>query len=614
MNERADIPASAFPLSIIVAARVLTAFLIIASLKIGEALLIPIALSLLMAFLLSPAVDAMEKRRVPRYPAAIFAVGITLTFSVAFGWFVVSETSALWGDTPKFRSNISHKFSDLVGNFKSTVRTVEHAFILTPRVPPAPATARAVTTVLAPSSAAAHEEAVGIAPGVSPVVILSSVGLAVAELVIMLLVVAVLSVFLLVHREEARERLLGLFGSARLITTTQVMSDAAHGVRRYLLLNLFVNTVYAMLLGILLVALGIPTPFLWAAIAVFLRFVPHVGVYLSLIPPLICALALDTGWSTALLLLVSGVTIDAAMSNFVEPHVYGRRIGVSSIALVLSALFWTWCWGIFGLLLATPFSVLLAVLGRYVPGLESIAVMFGESSGLLPAQKFYHQLLAGNEAGAKKLLEEINKDSATEGFLDELVIPAMQFAEADRERKLLSEEAYRGITERARAAAVPEGAALADAAPAAERGKWRAAILPMRTESEAALADLIAKNLRADGANAEALSEKLLPTEVAAELEGISSGLLVVIALSRLSTSRLHYFLKRLSAGEIAVPILVFAPEEVKGAWKLTPVRPHDRAVTFVTTYAALSNAVRSLATSSGTDTAPPAELRLQTA
>jgi len=539
--------------TVVLAAKMLTASLIIIALKAGQTFFLPIALSILVSFFLTPAARFLERKGLPRYPCSVLLVVSLLVFAVGFGWFVTTEASSVLRESPQFRANLSKRYTHIVERFNYSFLQVQkslepsHAFSGSAIESGDP---KVLTNTSADPSV--------VTKAISPVAILSSLGLALAEFVLGILIVAVLSVFLLAHREDAYDRMLGLAGESRLVLTTRVLGDVVNGVRRYLLLNFAVNVIYSVGLACILLLLGVPEPILWASVAVFLRFVPHIGVYLALVPPLLCSLALTTGWYDPLALLSAGVGLDVVVSNFVEPKVYGRGIGVSSIAIVVSALFWIWCWGLIGLLLATPFTVCLAVLGRYVPGLESFSILFGDETGLRPAYKFYHRLVASDILDAKEFTSSYLNENPNASVNDELIIPAALFAEQDFQSMLLARHTYEGILEMLEKVSrdqeqqsLPPEILCSDAS---------VFVVPMKSESEGMLARILERRFEERLHCAVTRIPEHAFTGEAVELIGKGKpSLIVLISISSRTVPNLNFLLKRLSASRVNCPVYILS-------------------------------------------------------
>jgi predicted PurR-regulated permease PerM len=547
--------------SLIVCARILSIVLLVACLKLGQTLLVPICLSILLSFLLAPAATLMERIGVPRYPTALIVVLGALCIVAAFGWLIVNESSTLLSDSPAMRRNVSRTYSGALESALDSLQTVEDALSFR-RKEPRRLSANRETATAEENPAANGKESENPSPleaGFSPFGVVSSVGLAAFEFIVSGLIIAVLSIFLLVHREDARDRILGLAGESRLVLASQVVYDVVNGVRRYLLLNLLVNVIFATAFALIMFLFGIPDPALWACVAVFSRFVPHIGVYLALIPPFILSLSMGGGWTFPLLLLASGAALDVIVSNFVEPQVYGRGIGVSSLAVVFSALFWTWCWGIPGLLLATPFTVVMAVLGRYVPGFEAFSVLFGDEFGLRPSYRLYHRLVSRQRAEAEAWLAEFTEEAPGVDVLNEIVIPAVYCIEKDQQQRLLSAANYEATLQTV-ASLSPELLHPADDEREISEGEPRSklTIAAMGLPSERIVAELLRERFERRGYEVNVLSEKSLLSETISALNTEQVRALIVVTFIEYTGQSVRYLQKRLRSSHVHIPCIVF--------------------------------------------------------
>ncbi len=434
---------------------VLVTATVIATLYFAREVFVPITLATLLSFLLAPAVRALRRLRVGR----VTAVGFTALFAfialAAFAAVVVGEVSSLAQQLPKYRYNLETKIRSLPalvpggGVFR---RATEMFRELSKEL------SRAGTQVAAestPSATGASEPPPAkpipvqvVEPEPGPLQIVQSIigpllqPMAAGGLVI------VFVIMILLEREDLRDRLLRLAGRRDLHRTTEAMNDAAQRISRYLLSQLVVNISCGLPIGIGLTLIGVPNAALWAILVVLLRFVPYLGIVIAAAFPLALAIAVAPDWMlfvwTALLFL----GIELVVANLVEPLVYGGTTGLSSVALIAAATFWTWLWGPIGLLLSTPLTVCLVVLGRHVPQLQFLNVMLGNEPVLTPVETFYQRILANDPEEATEQAEEFAKNSSLIEFFDEVAIPALARAQADSDRGVLQLEA-RATFERA---------------------------------------------------------------------------------------------------------------------------------------------------------------------
>ena len=260
-------------------------------------------------------------------------------------------------------------------------------------------------------------------------------------------IVIIFVIFLLLKREDLRDRLIFLIGPGRLKTTTEALGDAAGRVSRYLLMQSIVNGSQGIAVGIGLFVIGLPNAILWGLLSALLKFIPYLGPWISALAPIALSLAVFDGWTRPLLTVAWIVVLELVSSNFVEPWLYGASIGVSPFALLLAAVFWTWLWGIAGLMLSTPLTVCLVVMGKYIPQLEFLSALLGDKPVLEPKARFYQRLLAMDLEEAGTVLDKYLKENQLVDACDTILIPALGLAEQDRHRGILDENREKFVLE-----------------------------------------------------------------------------------------------------------------------------------------------------------------------
>ena len=273
----------------------------------------------------------------------------------------------------------------------------------------------------------------------SPLDMIRNVLGSVLDLVLIASIVVVFVIFLLIQREDLRDRLLRLLGAGRVNLTTQALDEAGHRVSRYLLALTIINLIYGLIAAIGLYFIGVPNPLLWGIMASLLRFIPYLGIWIAAAMPASLAFAVDPGWLNLALIFGLYGGIDLVMYNFVEPKVYGSSTGLSPMAVLVAAVFWTWLWGPVGLLLATPLTVCVVVLGRYVPSLEFLSILLSDEPVLSPQTRFYQRLVAMDVEEATQIAEDFLKGKSLEDLYDALIIPALSLAEEDRHQGRMDE-------------------------------------------------------------------------------------------------------------------------------------------------------------------------------
>jgi predicted PurR-regulated permease PerM/methylmalonyl-CoA mutase cobalamin-binding subunit len=362
-------------------------------------------------------------------------------------------------------------------------------------------------------------------------------------------IIIVFVIFLLLQREDLRDRFIRLFGSRDVHRTTEAMTDAAQRVSRYLLMQLCINTVYGIAIGIGLSVIGVPHPLLWGLLGAVLRFIPYAGPVLAAGAPIAVALAVDPGWTMPLLAVAVFVILELFINNVLEPWLYGSSTGLSPVAILTAAVFWTTLWGPIGLLLSTPLTVCLVVLGRHVPQLQFLEVLLGSEPVLSAEVKFYQRLLASDPDEAVDVVDEFLDDKPVQELYDKVLIPALAFADQDRLRGVLDREHWSALAEHvleiiddvksrdSGSDATADAAAQAEAPPDADLRSTILCIGPRNRLDEAAatmLADLLAKC----GFEAHVLSST---TMTGATLDSVSRNSVAAVCLSYVQPEALHH-------------------------------------------------------------------------
>ena len=438
-------------------ATAILAVIIIMMLYFGREIIIPIALAILLSFVLAPLVGLLQRIRVPRGLAVVSVVILAFTFIFAMGSLLASQLTQLAGDLPRYQSTISEK----IQSFRDTTAgrgTLERASgmlkdlskeldkpkeaasplgagtILGPKAP-APLTPVPVE-VLQPDPGALESLQSLISPLLHP---LATTG-----------IIVIFVIFILLQREDLRNRLIRLAGSHDLQRTTAALDDAAARLSRLFLIQLLLNGTFGVVIGIGLWLIGIPSAILWGILAAVLRFVPYIGAAIAAAFPLALAVAVDPSWSMLLWTLALFLVVEPIVGHVIEPMVYGHSTGLSPVAVVASATFWTALWGPIGLVLATPLTVCLVVLGRHVERLEFLDIMFGDRPALSPPEIFYQRMLAGDPTEAAEKAEEFLKERSLSSYYDEVALKGLQLAQADAERGALDQERLTKIREAVR--------------------------------------------------------------------------------------------------------------------------------------------------------------------
>lgn len=409
-------------------------------LKVGQDIFVPLALSLLLTFTLAPIVSFLRKRHIPKIAAVIIAVASAFCAIAIFSFVVATQVANLAENVPVYQRNIVEKVRSL-SQAGSNNSVLEHLSKVAERVG-AEIQTRAVESREPVAEAPPEKEPmpVEIVSRSNPLQTLIDFTLPLIAPFATAGLVIVLVVFMLLEREDLRDRFIRLVGMNDLHRTTTALQDAGKRVGKYLLMQLVVNTLYAFPITIGLWVLGIPNAILWGLLTLVLRFVPYIGPVIGMILPLFLALAISPGWG--LVLWVAGLFLltELISNNVIEPWLYGSHTGLSPLAIIVSAIFWSWLWGPLGLMLSTPLTVCLVVLGRHVPQFGFLDILLGNEPVLEPQDKLYQRLLAGDPSEATDNAEEFLEEDYLIDYYEKVGLPALLLGEVDRQRGVMSED------------------------------------------------------------------------------------------------------------------------------------------------------------------------------
>jgi predicted PurR-regulated permease PerM len=420
---------------------IVVAVIVVVALYFGRDVLIPITLALLLAFVLSPAVELLRRIRLGRIPSVILAVVLALGVILALGSAIGTQVAQLSKDVPRYQTTIEHKIADLrastINRFSDKIsslsRQIAGAGTSRSAAPPAPAAGAGteaharkpvpVVVTQPPPSALEIGEKI-VSPMLHP---LATAG-----------IILVVTIFVLLQKEDLRDRVIRLFGSGDLHRTTAAMDDAGRRLSRYFLTQLGINTSFGAIVGTGLYFIGVPNPVLWGILGTLLRFVPYIGSWIAAALPIALAAAVSPGWMMAIWTAALYVVTELTIGQLVEPLVYGHSTGLSPIAVIIAAIFWTWLWGPIGLIISTPLTLCLVVLGRHVERLEFLDVLLGDRPALTPVESFYQRMLAGDPDEVEEQAETYLADRPLSSYYDEVVLNGLQLAAADIARGILA--------------------------------------------------------------------------------------------------------------------------------------------------------------------------------
>lgn len=408
---------------------------------LGREVIVPLALAALLTFLLIPLVDRLQ-RWIGRVAAVILTMLLILGGTIAAGWSISHQAVDLANRLPDYKENLRAKLQSIQmpsgGGFKRLSDTFEDLKKDLPAGLGAKPEEKAKPTT-APPAAPLPVKVMDDSPGHSLELIQSLASPVLGPLGTAALVLLLVTFMLLKH-EDLRSRFIRLMGQGRISSTTRALDDAGMRIRRYLLMQLVVNLTYGFALCVGLYFIGVPNALLWGALAAGLRFIPYIGPWIAAAFPMLLSLAVSPSWLTPALTLGLFIAIELVTNNVLEPWLYGSSTGVSSMALIVAAVFWTWLWGPVGLVLSTPLTVCLVVMGRHIPQLSFLSVLLSEEDALTPAEDFYHRLLRRGEHDESDQIEAYLKENSLNDLYDSVLIPVMIAAEEDYARGMVEEE------------------------------------------------------------------------------------------------------------------------------------------------------------------------------
>lgn len=428
-----------------IAANTIIAAIILSTLYFGREVFVPIALAVLLSFVLAPLVTLVQHLRAPRGVAVVTVAVLAFTVIFAVGSLLAGQLTQLAGDLPQYQSTISQKISSLRAQtagrgtlerasemlkdlgqeidrpkLGSPVPSASTALPATPPAQPVPVEVRQ------PDPGALENLRTLISPLIHPLATT--------------FIIVIFVIFILLQREDLRNRLIRLAGSQDLQRTTAALDEAARRLSRFFLIQLAINSSFGITIGLGLWAIGVPSAVLWGILAGVLRFVPYIGGFIAAAFPLTLAVAVDPSWTMVLWTAALFIVVEPLVGHVIEPMLYGQNTGLSPVAVITSATLWTALWGPIGLVLATPLTVCLVVIGRHVERLAFLDVMFGDRPALSPPEIFYQRMLAGDPTEAADKAEEYLKTKSLTSYYDQVAMVGLRLAQTDHERGALTVE------------------------------------------------------------------------------------------------------------------------------------------------------------------------------
>jgi predicted PurR-regulated permease PerM len=424
------------------------AVVIVVSLYFGREVFVPMALAVLLSFALGPLVLLLRRWHLGRVPAVIVAVLLAFSMIGGIGTFVGTQLAHLAADLPGYQTNISKKIH-AVRDSTSKGGVVDRTSTMVKKLgkeiekPTETGDKTAIDQLAAPPRSTRYQTPVPVEirqAAATPLELIYGVAAPLLQPLATGGIVVVFVIFFLLQREDLRDRFIRLAGAADLRRTTVALDDAAGRLSRYLLTQTAVNASFGVLVGTGLWFIGVPNPGLWGILGMLLRFIPYIGPIIAAAMPMIVALAVDPGWSMLLWTMGLFVVVELTTGQVIEPWLYGHSTGLSGIAVVVAAAFWALLWGPIGLLLSTPLTMCLVVLGRHVEHLQFLEVLLGDQPALAPEETFYQRILADDPDEASHLAEEFLKENSLSAYYDQIAIRGLALAQLDVNRGVLDHD------------------------------------------------------------------------------------------------------------------------------------------------------------------------------
>jgi predicted PurR-regulated permease PerM len=520
---------------------VVATVVLITTLYLAKTVVLPLALALLLSFVLAPLVTGLERLRLPRIISIAIVLLTVGTVLGVVGWTVLVQLVEVTDALPAYTNNIHEKLQSFhQSKTTSFVRAQHELDTLSKQLSD-------LSSEFADGREIIGEPELGSSPA-HPVSVREVSGnqgrldamSGLLGMVISVVLVAVFTFFMLLKREDLRNRLIQLTGHGRLNLMTQAMDDASHRVSRYLSFQWLVNITFGLIVLLVLHLMHLPHALLFGALAGLLRFIPYIGAPIGALLPTALSVAVFNGWTKTLLILAIFFFMEMVTANLLEPHVYGKHTGLSSLAILVAAIFWGLIWGPIGLILSVPLTVCLVVVGAHAPNLQFLTVLLGDQPVMPPEAHYYQRLLANDQREASQVLETHLKSSSLENLFDTVLIPALNLAEQDRHRNELDDATVSFITQTTKDL-VEELSLRRDESRPAEGGVERSLqekifCLPVRDDADEIVGIMLAELLERAGYTATAIQigsvERMLAEVAAADPEVVCLSALPPYAIS----------------------------------------------------------------------------------
>ena len=529
------------------------------ALYLAKGVLVPLTLAVLLSFLLSPVCDRLELWRFGRIPAVVVTAMLAFAMLGVVAWMAVVQMTNLAPKLPEYQSNIQaklHSTNDYVGALLSRFTRA----------------AEKKDQGLSPSEQVEEPQDRGDRPysvrvittPPSPLQVITGLFGTLLEVVGSTGIVIVLVVFFLVRREDLRDRFIRLVGKGDVTVTTQAIEDAATRVSRYLSMQFLLNITFGVSVAIGLYLIGVPSAILWGILGTTLRFIPYIGAWIAAATPIVLSMAISTGWVPPILTVGLFAALDLFIGNVMEPWLYGKNTGVSPVAVLVAAVFWTWLWGAVGLLLATPLTVCLMVLGKYVPQLSFLDILLGNEEVFEPPKRVYQRLLAGDQEESAALIDGYREHMPLVEVYDTVLIPALAMTETHWQRGEINDDRHKVIFQNLKETVDELGerekeSRTKEAAKAAKESDGDSIslvptdtsslcilCLPARDEADEIAGMMLAQLSATRGCTVEAVSVTALASEMVDLVEKRKADVVCISAMPPAAATHARYLCKRL--------------------------------------------------------------------
>ncbi|MDN5850409.1 MAG: AI-2E family transporter [Nitrococcus sp.] len=537
--------------------------LVVAGLYWAQTALVPVAIAILLSFLLAPVADRLERFHFPRIASLIAITVLALTLVAGVGLLASNQVYSIANSLPKYRQNIEERLRfftsaepEVIGKAAKMVKRARKDVAEETKQQQAsagpgsePNDAPLPVEIHQPPPTGLELLKIYAAPVLGP---LGKAGL-----------VVIFVIFILLQREDLRDRLIRLLGQDRLDVTTRAFDDAGTRISRYLLAQFAINLTYGLPVALGLWLLGLPGALLWGVLAALLRFIPFLGPWLAASMPILLSLAVFDGWYLPLAVVGLFAVLELFSNNVMEPWLYGSSTGLSPVGVILAVVFWSALWGLVGLVLAIPLTVCLVVAGRHLPQFQFFTILLSRDPALLPAERIYQRLLAGDQDEVEELAYEYGDRHGLMRLYDHIMVPALHLAERNRHAGHLDDDQVRGVLDGITAIVADMGERQKHAAGGQQPDNPRpndqhvVLCLPARDAADELTAVMFAQVLHEAGVAAEIGSEHTLVGEALTRVAETTAALVCVSALPPRAINHARYLCRRLASHDTRVPIIV---------------------------------------------------------